>query len=136
MNNLENPANNAAATEVAATSVAAILMRFPCVPCITSSVGAAAAATIPPVDRVIPIDPRTLLDVRLRVAAVIEELRPGIQEDDGDVELVDVTPEGQVQVRFKGACVRCPSSGMTLHGGIEKNLRAIVPEVESVISVP
>ena len=52
-----------------------------------------------------------------------------------DVELVDVTPEGQVQVRFKGACVRCPSSGMTLHGGIEKNLRAIVPEVESVISV-
>jgi Fe-S cluster biogenesis protein NfuA len=72
---------------------------------------------------------------RLRVAAVIEELRPAIQEDDGDVELVDVTPEGQVQVRFKGACVRCPSSGMTLHGGIEKNLRAIVPEVESVISV-
>ena len=82
-----------------------------------------------------PIDPRTLLDVRLRVAAVIEELRPAIQDDDGDVELVDVTPEGQVQVRFKGACVRCPSSGMTLHGGIEKNLRAIVPEVESVISV-
>jgi Fe-S cluster biogenesis protein NfuA len=51
------------------------------------------------------------------------------------VELVDVTPDGQVQVRFKGACVRCPSSGMTLHGGIEKNLRAIVPEVESVIAV-
>ncbi len=89
-----------------------------------------------PVARAIPIDPRTLLDVRLRVAAVIEELRPGIQEDDGDVELVDVTPEGEVQVRFKGACVRCPSSGMTLHGGIEKNLRSIVPEVASVISVP
>ncbi len=87
------------------------------------------------VARATPIDPRTLLDVRLRVAAVIEELRPGIQADDGDVELVDVTPDGQVQVRFKGACVRCPSSGMTLHGGIEKNLRAIVPEVESVIAV-
>ena len=87
------------------------------------------------VPRATPIDPRTLLDVRLRVAAVIEELRPGIQADDGDVELVDVTPDGQVQVRFKGACVRCPSSGMTLHGGIEKNLRSSVPEVESVIAV-
>jgi Fe-S cluster biogenesis protein NfuA len=40
-----------------------------------------------------------------------------------------------VQVRFKGACVRCPSSGMTLHGGIEKAVRAAVPEVDSVVSV-
>lgn len=81
------------------------------------------------------IDPRALPQVRMRVAAVIEELRPAIQEDDGDVELVDVTPDGQVQVRFKGACVRCPSSGVTLHGGIERNLRALVPEVGSVIAV-
>lgn len=81
------------------------------------------------------IDPRDLPQVRLRVAAVIEELRPAIQEDDGDVELVDVTPAGQVQVRFKGACIRCPSSGVTLHGGIERNLRALVPEVGSVVAV-
>jgi Fe-S cluster biogenesis protein NfuA len=81
------------------------------------------------------IDPRTRLDVRLRVGEVIEEIRPGIQEDDGDVELVDVTAEGVVQVRFKGACVRCPSSGMTLHDGIEKAVRAVVPEIASVVSV-
>lgn len=92
-------------------------------------------ATIAPVPAPRPIDPRRLSDVRLRVGEVIEELRPGIQEDDGDVELVDVTPQGVVQVRFKGACVRCPSSGMTLHGGIEKAVRAAVPEVDSVVSV-
>lgn len=86
-------------------------------------------------DRPRSIDPRFLPQVRLRVAAVIEELRPAIQDDDGDVELVDVTPDGQVQVRFKGACVRCPSSGVTLHGGIERNLRALVPEVGSVVAV-
>ena len=81
------------------------------------------------------IDPRTLLDVRLRVGEVIEEIRPGIQEDDGDVELVDVTSEGVVQVRFKGACARCPSSRMTLPDGIEKAARAVVPEIASVVSV-
>ena len=66
---------------------------------------------------------------------VIEELRPGIQEDDGDVELVDVTAQGVVQVRFKGACVRCPSSGLTLHGGIERAVREAVPEIDSVVAV-
>jgi Fe-S cluster biogenesis protein NfuA len=89
----------------------------------------------PPVARARPIDPRRLSEVRLLVGEVIEELRPGIQEDDGDVELVDVTPEGVVQVRFKGACVRCPSSSMTLHGGIERAVREAVPEVGSVVSV-
>jgi Fe-S cluster biogenesis protein NfuA len=46
-----------------------------------------------------------------------------------------VTAEGVVRVRFKGACVRCPSSGMTLHGGIERAVRQAVPEVDSVVSV-
>lgn len=99
------------------------------------SVGAALRGYDCTVPRASAIDPRSLPQVRLRVAAVIEELRPAIQEDDGDVELVDVTPDGQVQVRFKGACVRCPSSGITLHGGIERNLRALVPEVGSVVAV-
>jgi Fe-S cluster biogenesis protein NfuA len=82
-----------------------------------------------------PIDPRRLTEVRLLVDEVIEELRPGIQEDDGDVELVDVTAQGVVQVRFKGACVRCPSSGLTLHGGIERAVREAVPEIDSVVAV-
>lgn len=81
------------------------------------------------------IDPRALPAVRLRVLEVLEAIRPTIQEDGGDIELVDVGPTGDVSVRFKGACVGCPSSGMTLQGGIEKNLRAVVPEVRSVRAV-
>jgi hypothetical protein len=81
------------------------------------------------------IDPRALPGVRLRVLEVLEAIRPAIQDDGGDVELVDVTPDGDVSVRFKGACVGCPSSGMTLQGGIEKNLRTMVPEVRSVSAV-
>ncbi|MEM7622120.1 MAG: NifU family protein [Planctomycetota bacterium] len=63
---------------------------------------------------------------------VIDRLRPAIQADGGDIELVDVTPEGAVKVRLHGACVGCPSSMMTLRIGIERNLRANVPEVTTV----
>ncbi len=81
------------------------------------------------------IDPLALASIRLRVGEVLDEIRPSIQEDGGDVELVDVSAAGEVRVRFKGACVGCPSSGMTLQGGIEKNLRALIPEVTAVTAV-
>jgi Fe-S cluster biogenesis protein NfuA len=58
-----------------------------------------------------------------------------IQSDGGDVELVDVNDEGVVQVRFHGACVGCKAAGMTLSQGIERNLRAEVPEVTRVVLV-
>ena len=74
-------------------------------------------------------------DLRKRVAEVLEKIRPMIQEDGGDVELVDVTPAGVVQIRFRGECVGCPSSGMTLQHGIEKNLKDRVPEVTQVVPV-
>jgi len=70
-----------------------------------------------------------------RVLAVIEALRPMIQSDGGDVELVDITPSGVVQIRFQGACVGCPSSEMTLRMGLEENLKANVPEVTGVEAV-
>src|SRR3954451_6725798 len=74
-------------------------------------------------------------DVRERVQGVINLIRPAVQADGGDIELVDVTADGTVQIRFHGACHGCPSSSMTLHQGIERNLRERVPEVTSVVAV-
>ena len=67
-----------------------------------------------------------------RVRGVLELMRPMIQEDDGDIELVEVTPEGVVRIRFMGACIDCPSSANTLHNGIERMLKQRVPEISGV----
>ncbi len=73
--------------------------------------------------------------VRERVLEVINLIRPAVQADGGDIELVDVSSEGVVKIRFHGACHGCPSSTMTLQMGIEKNVRERVPEVTQVIPV-
>jgi Fe-S cluster biogenesis protein NfuA len=73
--------------------------------------------------------------LRDRVARVINLIRPAVQSDGGDVELVDVTTTGIVRIRLHGACVGCPSSSMTLQVGIERNLKAHVPEVTAVEAV-
>ena len=70
-----------------------------------------------------------------QVDHVIERIRPAVQLDGGDVELVDVTEAGVVQIRLHGACVGCPSSAMTLHMGIERNVREQVPGVSGVEQV-
>ncbi len=69
------------------------------------------------------------------VLKVLEMVRPGLQADGGDVELVEVTEDGIVKVRLKGACGSCPMSTMTLKMGIEKTLMAKVPGVKEVVSV-
>ncbi len=69
-----------------------------------------------------------------RVEAVLEEIRPALQADGGDVELVDVI-EGVVKVRLKGACSGCPMSTITLKQGIERLLKERLPEVKEVIAV-
>ena len=73
--------------------------------------------------------------MREKVQDVINLIRPAVQADGGDIELVDVTGEGVVQIRFHGACHGCPSSTMTLQMGIERNLREKVPEITQVIPV-
>ena len=73
--------------------------------------------------------------VKERVQGVIEWMRPIIQSDGGDLELVDVSDAGVVSVRFHGACVGCPSSTATLRMGIERNIKEKVPEVSQVVSV-
>ena len=72
---------------------------------------------------------------RERVAAILDLMRPVIQSDGGDLELVDVRPDGTVLVRFHGACVGCPSSSITLQVGIERQLKDHVPEVRRVQTV-
>ena len=76
------------------------------------------------------------VSIREKVQGVINLIRPAVQADGGDIELVDVTSNGVVQIRFHGACHGCPSSTMTLQMGIERNLRDRVPEVTSVVPVP
>jgi Fe-S cluster biogenesis protein NfuA len=73
--------------------------------------------------------------LRDRVQDVINLIRPAVQADGGDIELVDVSSAGVVQIRFHGACHGCPSSHMTLQMGIERNLRERVPEVTQVIPI-
>ncbi|MEO5334432.1 MAG: NifU family protein [Magnetococcus sp. YQC-5] len=73
--------------------------------------------------------------MRDKVQAVLEEVRPMLQRDGGDVELVDVTPDNVVHVRLRGACGTCPGAIMTLKGGIERLMKQRIPEVVSVESV-
>ncbi len=70
-----------------------------------------------------------------RVRQVIEQIRPSIQADGGDVEFLEFTQEGVVRIRLHGACVGCPSSSLTLQMGLERNLREHVPEVEAVEAI-
>ena len=70
-----------------------------------------------------------------RVEKILDLIRPSVQDDGGDVELVDISAEGVVQVRFLGACVDCPSSSQTLKMGIERNLKEHIPEITEVRSV-
>jgi Fe-S cluster biogenesis protein NfuA len=65
----------------------------------------------------------------------LEKVRPGLPADGGDVELIDVSPEGVVKVKLTGACHGCPMSQMTLKMGIEKILKQQVPSVREVVSV-
>jgi len=70
-----------------------------------------------------------------RVEAALEKIRPSLQADGGDVELVEVTPEGVVKVRLTGACSGCPMSEMTLQMGIGRALKEEVPEVKEIVAV-
>ena len=69
------------------------------------------------------------------VAAVIRQLRPAVQSDGGDIELVEVCEDGVVKVRLHGACIGCPSAALTLKMGVERTLRENVPEVTQVVCV-
>ena len=70
-----------------------------------------------------------------KVGEVLEQDRPALQADGGDVELVNVQDDGTVEVKLQGACGSCPMAQMTLKMGIEKHLKSKVPQVKEVVSV-
>ncbi len=75
------------------------------------------------------------MTMKERVAEALEKVRPSLQADGGDVELIEVTEDGIVKLKLTGACRGCPMSQMTLKLGIEKALKQAIPEIKEVQSV-
>ncbi|AQT67350.1 Fe/S biogenesis protein NfuA [Anaerohalosphaera lusitana] len=70
-----------------------------------------------------------------KVSEVIEQVRPMLQNDGGDIELVGIDEDNTVKVRLQGACRGCPGAAMTLKMGVERLLKERVPEVKEVVAV-
>lgn len=79
------------------------------------------------------VTPESKDQVMARIAKVIEQIRPAVQADGGDLQLVDIDPAGVVHVRLHGSCVGCPSSTATLQGGVERWVLEEVPEATGVV---
>ncbi len=69
-----------------------------------------------------------------KVQEVIEKIRPMLQRDGGDIQLIDVS-DGIVKVKLQGACGSCPMSAMTLKMGVERQLKLEIPEIKEVVSI-
>ena len=76
-----------------------------------------------------------LLSIKERVAKALERVRPYLQSDGGDIDLLDVTDDMTVKVKLTGACQGCPYSMQTLKAGVEQAIMKEVPEIKRVISV-
>ncbi|MFZ2396003.1 MAG: NifU family protein [Smithella sp.] len=70
-----------------------------------------------------------------KVQKALDLIRPNLQADGGDVELIDVSSDGIVKVKLTGACHGCPMAQMTLKAGIEKVIKTQVPEIKEVVAV-
>ena len=73
--------------------------------------------------------------VKEQVEDALSKIRPALQRDGGDVELVEVTEDGLVKVRLTGACKGCPMAQMTLQMGVERVVKEMVPDVKAVEAV-
>ena len=73
--------------------------------------------------------------MREKIEAALNKIKPALQADGGDVELIDVSPDGIVKVKLTGACGGCPMSQMTLKMGIERVIKQEVPQIKEVIAV-
>ena len=74
-------------------------------------------------------------ELQEKVRKVIEQLRPYLQADGGDIQLVNITDENVVNVELLGACGSCPYSQMTLKNGVEEAMRKAIPEIKSVETI-
>ncbi len=70
-----------------------------------------------------------------KIEAALERVRPALRADGGDARILEVTPEGHVRLELLGTCGGCPMSAQTLHQGIERVIKAEVPEVIDIIAV-
>jgi len=77
---------------------------------------------------------QTMID-REKLQSILDRIRPAIQSDGGDVELVNIREDNVVEVRLKGACNGCPMATLTLKAGIERIVKEEIPEVAEVVSV-
>ncbi len=74
-------------------------------------------------------------DLNVRVEAALESVRPHLRVDGGDVELVEVTEDMHVKIRWMGRCESCSMSGMTLRAGIQEAIQSKIPEIKGVEAV-
>lgn len=72
---------------------------------------------------------------KAKVQEVLDKVRPALQADGGDCELINVREDNVIEVRLQGACGSCPMATLTLKAGIERVLKEEIPEVKEVISV-
>ena len=75
------------------------------------------------------------MTLKERVEEVLDQVRPTLQADGGDIDLLDVTEDGIVKVQLTGACGSCPFSTMTLKHGVEARLKDMIPEVKEVVAI-
>lgn len=69
------------------------------------------------------------------ILKALEEIRPFLNSDGGDIQLVSIEEEKHVKVRFEGACISCSVSHMTLRAGVETTIKKYAPQIETVVSV-
>jgi Fe-S cluster biogenesis protein NfuA len=77
---------------------------------------------------------KEVLSIKTRVLNALEKVRPYLQSDGGDIDLIDVTDDMTVKVKLTGACHGCPYSMQTLTAGVEQAIMKEVPEIKRVIS--
>ncbi len=74
-------------------------------------------------------------DIIKRINVALEQIRPFLNDDGGDIELIELTEDYVVKVKFLGACKECSMSPMTLKGGVEEAIKKSVPEIKEVITI-
>ena len=74
-------------------------------------------------------------DIIEKINQALAEIRPFLKDDGGDIELIELTDEFVVKVKFLGACKSCSMSSMTLKGGVEETIKRRIPEIKKVITI-
>ncbi|MBN9283597.1 MULTISPECIES: NifU family protein [Flavobacterium] len=77
----------------------------------------------------------TTEEIKLNVEKALEEIRPFLNSDGGDITLIDIEDDKHVKVRLEGACTACSVNQMTLRAGVETTIKKYAPQIETVVNV-